>query len=259
METRRLKKCFTLIELLVVIAIIAILAGMLLPALNKAKASGRNASCINNEKQIGNALALYTGDYDGCYPTTIAGSANWDDPKTSWHGAIAGYITPGPNYIMVSGWPSFPTNHPFMCPSLGAYVGSSFSCAYSGYGYNSALFGATNYEAGPVYGNARVVSVPVKNGNLKAASQTLMVADCRFFSSDTNYDNKKGHYDGGARKRIGLRHSRKANILMVDGHVEPWGVELINTHPISCPWNQIGAGKARLPYDNHVYDYGPYL
>ena len=155
--------------------------------------------------------------------------------------------------------PSFPTNHPFMCPSLGAYVGSSFSCAYSGYGYNSGLFGATNYEAGLVYGNARVVSVPVKNGNLKAASQTLMVADCRFFSSDTNYDNKKGHYDGGARKRIGLRHSRKANILMVDGHVEPWGVELINTHPITCPWNQVGTGQARLPYDTHVYDYGPYL
>ena len=94
-----MKKTFTLIELLVVIAIIAILAGMLLPALGKARVKAQSIKCISNLKQYGLWFNLYAADFDDTLPV---GNAQGPDEATRWYIVIHDYANLTANQAKIS-------------------------------------------------------------------------------------------------------------------------------------------------------------
>src|SRR5437667_9067762 len=139
---------FTLIELLVVIAIIAILAGLLLPALARAKAKGERIACLNNLRQISLFMQFYTEENRDTFPghrNNNLGFNNADETAslTNWWGTtIIGYSTNGLTNL-------------FHCPSFkgkradnGIKWQWKFDCHLVGYGYNGYFFGIHSYDNG---------------------------------------------------------------------------------------------------------------
>ena len=243
-EVKRVRRtgAFTIIELLVVIAIMAILAGMLLPALGSARTQAWSAACMANLKNIGVAMDMYVNNHDGYYPC-----ARWSyGTKTRWVAALDRYLRGSvvdtsresrgdkeefkDNVII---------NEVLRCPAIGnsAYQnepGNGHRGDYvrtGSYGYNWATFG-------PFHSDTRVGVIPrmypVRRKQIIVPSSTIMIADAfgdcgmegdpHAYTLDgpTMLNGRWGAWNGGSESQAPAdpRHGGLFNALFADGHVE---------------------------------------
>ena len=176
---RTLPTAFTLIELLVVIAIIAILAALLLPALSNAKAQALRISCLNNLRQHGIALSLYTSDFSDKLPTRIpaedsaplAGYLLFGTPEADSMGAAGQPVAdsvPGLNHGLFYREKLIPSGRMFYCPGMPKFIGAENSFLYESY--------LTPSGAWPAYCNDPLSSPRVRSGYI-LYPQALELAD----------------------------------------------------------------------------------
>ena len=215
-------RIFTLIELLVVIAIIAILASMLLPALNQARDKAKGISCVNNQKQLGLGMMLYSQDYAGFYPPYKEASGT----AKLWTA-----ITLNDKYIDSS---------VLFCPgvSTSSYSPKSLDYNVKTGDLTSPVFYYTSYGTNFRYvtGGAAAVGsayafIPAKDTQIKSPTETVLGGDSdEGGASDQGYCILMSYHPsagfGGSLGFLSPRHSRAANIVWADGHVS--GEKVLN-------------------------------
>lgn len=187
--SERIGRNFTLIELLIVIAILAILAGMLLPALNRAREAGYLASCKGNLRQLGTVTTLYLDAYDGYMILATPGSRMWTRPD--YGEFFTSKLIDKPEYKI------------FICPSdRSPYLHDAASVPTS-YGFYSVIghLKVEKYTKQPTI-------LPIFADTAKADAGDSVAA--RYHA----VPERVAHIYKGAE-----RHNNKVNLLYLDMHV----------------------------------------
>ncbi len=199
---------FTLIELLVVIAIIAILAAMLLPALNAAREKGLAAKCIGNLRQLGNVVDFYADAYDGLYiPSATQNAKGY---SVFWTQVIRDF-DPNTDYDKPGSIIYCPKAEFQPTASARRYFPSYGAMRYGVFAWRTGQTAFSVSGVGSTYPPAKVTF-------LKHPSQTLILADVHRASTP-----QYGYYyiDNVSYTGSGFygRHGQMDNIVAADGSV----------------------------------------
>ncbi len=214
---RKQTECFTLIELLIVISIIAILAGMLMPALNQARQMAFATACRSNLKQYALGLASYTSESNEylCYGYNSSSSAS------TFNHILYPYIFNRP--LKLDGYSSTkPVNVKlYQCPAAKyKHVYQSMMSSY-GYNYQGAISTSpTQRILG--YKSSTENNPPTKTGQIKQPSAVFFFGDGRINITSNLWGNNPVYPNNAPgsdpSEFVPWRHQKQVNILYGDGH-----------------------------------------
>ncbi len=231
-----IRKKFTLIELLVVIAIIAILAGMLLPALNAARERARSISCSSIEKQIAFGYESYCSDNAECIPASYGPIAGYGN--RCWQYQVYPYLSPKitPAYTSAGGVSLDAAK--LICPSAEKVATNMFTT----YAPN-AYFSGSNYDDTDLTSQGKYC----RRSKIVMPSKGFLLGED--IPNNTANGYRLGQYEfGRTTPKKWVRHNMASNFAFVDGHVE------LIQYPIFNNWVKWSGYEIRQGFAHKYYN-----